>query len=151
MDSVGRDQQIAPRNGSIREPGGDTRLVLVERIEQLAGMVRVLWQRRSQQSIKTAPRGQHLRQRKLSDDSAVRIKHHTAGDDDTEALWLTADTCSRQHVPELGMRNDAGAAPSELGADALVDVDTPTRLAKQEGGEETAHGAADDNRSTSAS
>jgi hypothetical protein len=51
-----------------------------------------------------------------------------------------------ENAAHLGMRHDAGAAPGQLHLGPLVDGDLAAHPAQQDGGEQPAHRAADDQR-----
>src|SRR5437773_992602 len=94
------------------------------------------------QALEPVPGGESLRQPLLGDDLAVTVERDALVDLDPEVPQTRP--AARQRFEELGMGGDPCAAAHELDSRSFIDVDVPTDLPQERGGEETRHRAADD-------
>src|SRR6478752_7364957 len=77
----------------------------------------------AQQPLQPVPRGEDLPQGPLVGDAAVAVDGDALGHLDAEIVG--AGAARRERVKQFGMTGDAGAAPDQFDAGALVDVGLP--------------------------
>ena len=78
----------------------------------------------------------------LGDDIAAKIERDPFVDRDAEVLG--AGAAGLQCRQQFGVRGDAGAAPDQFDAGALIDIGLPADLAQERRGEQAGHGPTND-------
>ena len=122
--------------------GGDGVRVLGDAVQGFAAAVLSVGPGGAEHAEDAVPGGHGLGAVQHAEDGAVGPEGDAAMDLDAEAVERKAEAF--EDAPELRVGDDAGTAAGEGDVDTLADVHGPAVLAEEVGGEQAAHGAADD-------
>src|SRR5262249_26785897 len=140
--AVRTHQQLALCRAAVGKLREHRSFALHEAADAAAAVVVLARKRVTQQPVDALPSRQNLRTRELASHPTRRIEDFPGGDLDPEIGRIDAEPAQR--LDQIGLRDNAGAAPCELALDPLEDVDVPAGAPQQQRSQEAAHRAADD-------